>query len=245
MKKIWLKVLLVFLAIVIIDKLVMPLYISRGRETTVPDVTRMPYDKAVRALEKSGLEAKKSYNVRYLTDVKSNVVIDQLPSAGSRVKPGRNVYLVLNKREKPSFAMPDFYGRPEDEARQTLARLYMSVGDVQVRVVSNSDDDGKVLSQSVPPNAMVKAGTVVSLIIGKLQEEPAGMKRVVVPDVLGMSLDQAKATIAENGLVAGRISYEYSAILVPNTVISQKPAVNTFTSSGKEVDLTVVSADQP
>jgi serine/threonine-protein kinase len=177
--------------------------------------------------------------------VAADVVIDQIPAPGSKVKPGRKVYLVLNRKEKPSYSMPELYGRPEDEARQSLARLGMTVGDVQQRLISNPDEDGKVVSQSVPPNAMVKAGTTVSLIVGKLEEEPAGMKRVVVPEILGMSLDQARNTLAERGLSVGRIIYEYSAILVPNTVISQKPSVNTFVPSGQAIELTVVTPDQP
>jgi serine/threonine-protein kinase len=245
MKKIWLRILFVVLAILLFDKLLMPLYTSQGRQASVPDVKNMPYGKAARALGRAGLEAKRSYNVRYLGNVAADVVIDQIPAPGSKVKPGRKVYLVLNRKEKPSYSMPELYGRPEDEARQSLARLGMTVGDVQQRLISNPDEDGKVVSQSVPPNAMVKAGTTVSLIVGKLEEEPAGMKRVVVPEILGMSLDQARNTLAERGLSVGRIIYEYSAILVPNTVISQKPSVNTFVPSGQAIELTVVTPDQP
>jgi len=89
---------------------------------------------------------------------------------------------------------------------------------------------------------MVKPGTPVSVIIGKLEVAPEGLRKIAVPDVLGMSLAEAQQIMSSNGLVTGRISYEYSAILVPNTVISQKPGANAFVSPGMPVDLTVVTA---
>lgn len=245
MKSVWFRILLVLLAFVLVDKAVLPLYTSTGKGIRVPDVRNLPFDDAARKLKSSGLEARKSFNVRYLSDIGPDIVIDQVPSAGSTVKPGRNVYLVLNRQEKPSYAMPDLAGRPENDARQALARIGMIVDDVQFQAVSRSEEDGTVLSQSVPPNVKVKIGTPISLIVGRLAEEPEGMKRVVVPEVLGMSADQARSTLLQRGLAVGKITYEYSAILVPNTVISQKPAVNTFAQSGQQVEMTVVTKEQP
>lgn len=243
MKKIWLRLLLLFLALLFVDKIVLPFYTAQGRQTTVPDVKNLPYDEAVRVLKKAGLEARKSYNVKYLGNVAANVVIDQVPSSASNVKPGRNVYLVLNKLEKPSFVMPDLRSRLVAEARQALERIGLVVEDVQTRMVTNPAEDGKVLSQSVPPGVMVKTGTALSMVVGRLEQEPEGMKRIVVPDVLGMSLDQARLVIAETGLSVGKITYEYSAILVPNTVISQKPTVNTFVPAEQAIELTVVGSE--
>jgi eukaryotic-like serine/threonine-protein kinase len=244
MKKVWIQVLLLLIAFIVFDRLVLPFYTSRGRETSVPDVRNMTYDDASRVLRRNGLEAKKSYNFRYLPDVASDVVLDQVPAANSSVKPGRNVYLVLNRQEKPSYAMPELTGRPEGEARQVLARIGMIVDEVQFRAVATEEEDGRVLNQSVPPNVMVKTGTAVSIIVGKLEVEPEGMKRVVIPEVLGMSFDQAKSTLLQRGLTTGKITYEYSAILVPNTVISQKPSANSFAPAGQEIEMTVVTSER-
>ncbi|NTU94094.1 MAG: PASTA domain-containing protein [Chlorobiaceae bacterium] len=243
MKTFWFRVLFVIFAIVMFDRVILPFYTSSGREISVPDVRNMSFEDAARKLKWSGLEAKKSYNVRYLSDVGPDIVLDQLPAAMSSVKPGRNVYLVLNRQEKPSYSMPELVGRPENEARQALARIGMTVDDVQFQSVSNVEEDGRVLSQTVPANVSVKIGTGVALIVGKLSVEPEGMKRMVVPEVLGMSIEQARSVILQRGLTVGKITYEYSAMLVPNTVISQKPAVNTFLPAGQQVEMTVVTKE--
>ncbi|WP_076790407.1 PASTA domain-containing protein [Chlorobium sp. KB01] len=242
-KKVGVVILLVLGVIGIFDKLIMPFYVSQGSVRVVPDVTEMPYEDAVRKLRHAGFEAKKSYYVKYLSGIDSNVVISQMPEAGLEVKPGRNVYLVLNRRDKPTFPMPDFQGRPEFDARQAAARMELTLEGVQMSPVTNPEDDGKVLSQSVPPQTVVSSGTALSLIIGRYQESSEGLRKVVVPDVLGMSLSQASQVITEAGLNSGKIITEYSAILVPNTVISQKPAVGSYVAPGQQVELTVVTAE--
>jgi beta-lactam-binding protein with PASTA domain len=242
-KKVIVILILLFGVLVIFDKLLMPLYISHGSVSVVPDVTNLRYDDAEQKLRQAGFEARKSYYVKYLSKVDSNIVLSQMPAAGEEVKPGRNVYLVLNRRDKPTFPMPDLLGRPEFDARQAAARLELTLSEVQTSTVSNPEQDGKVLSQSVPPQTVVSAGAAISVIIGRYQEVTEGMKKVIVPDVLGMSLSQANQIITQAGLNAGKITTEYSGILVPNTVISQKPAVGTYVAPGVAVELTVVTAE--
>lgn len=241
-KKAAMIVLAVLAGFIVFDRLLMPFYISKGRTRTVPDVTRMEYEKARHELRRAGLDAKKSYHVKYLSNIDSNIVLVQTPEAGARVKPGRTVYLVVNRREKPSFQMPDLSGRPEFDVRQTLARLDMTLDSIQVSAVSSPEEDGMVISQSIPAQTMVKPGASVSIIIGKLESSPVGLQKVAVPDVLGMSLSEARRVMSSSSLSNGRVNYEHSALLVPNTVISQKPGANAFVSPGTPVDLTVATS---
>ena len=241
MKKVLILLLSIIVAIVAADKLLLPFLTESGAETSVPDVRDMNYDMAASELRKAGLNATKSYHVRYLPDVPPDRVIDQVPEAGSVVKPGRSIALVVNRRDKPSYPMPDLVGRTEAEALRELERLGMVVSGVQMQAVSDADQDGRVLSQSLPPDVVIRSGNAVSIIVGKLEQEPVGMRRVIVPDVLGMSVDQARGVIVRNGLAVGKISYEYSDLLVPDTVVSQKPSANSMVQFGQSVDLTVAS----
>lgn len=243
MKKAGMIILIFFGVVLLFDKLLMPLYISQGSVKLVPDVTNMDYESASQKLRMAGFEAIKSYHVKYLSNVDSNLVISQMPESGMEVKPGRNIYLVLNRREKPSFPMPDFVGRPEVEARQAAVRTDIVLMEVQVSTVTKPEENGKVLSQSIPAQTMVKPGTAASLIVGKYEPSALGMKKIALPDVLGMSLVQAQQIITDAGLKTGRVTTEYSSLLVPNTVISQKPAVGSYMSPEEPVELTVVTAE--
>ncbi len=243
MKKAGVIVLLLFGIVLLFDKLLMPLYISQGSVKIVPDVTNMNCDNASEKLRMAGFDAIKSYHVKYLIQVDSNVVLSQMPQAGMEVKPGRNVYLVVNRREKPTFPMPDLVGRPESDARQAAARMDIALLGVQISTVTNPEENGRVLSQSIPAQTMVKSGTSASIIVGRYEASAQGMKKIALPDVLGMSLAQAQEVITGAGLTMGKISTEYSALLVPNTVISQKPAVGSFLSPEQPVELTVVTTE--
>ena len=243
MKKAGLIVLLLFVFVVIIDKLIMPFYISQGSVKVVPDVVNMHYDEAARRLEQAGFEPIKSYHVKYLSQVDSNVVLSQMPEPGVEVKPGRSVYLVVNRREKPAFPMPDLLGRPELDARETAERMEIVLQNVQFTKVNSQEEDGKVLMQSIPAETMVKSGISASITIGRYEKQADGVATVTVPDVLGMSLAQARQVITDAGLPMGKVTTEHSTFLVPNTVISQKPAVNSVVLPGQQVEVTVVTGE--
>ncbi len=244
MKKAGLIIFLLLALFVAFDKLIMPFYISQGSVKVVPDVLNMDYEEASVRLQQAGLEAIKSYNVKYLSQIDSNLVLSQMPEAGTEVKPGRKVYLVVNKREKPGFPMPDLRGREEFDARQMAYRLEMEIQDVQSTPIATPEMDGLVVSQSIPGGAIVKSGTPFSIVIGRYQAPVEGAKTIAVPNVLGMTLAQAQRVIADAGLSMGKITTQFSALLVPNTVISQKPGVGTLVAADQPVELTVITVEE-
>lgn len=238
-KKAFLVVLLFLGIVVIFDRMVMPLYISQGSTTIVPDVTGKRFNDAADELRHAGFEAIKSYNIKYLSGIDSTLVLSQSPVAGTEVKPGRNVYLMVNRREVPAFPMPDLLGKLEFDARNAVTRLEMNILTVQNATVAEMDQDGKVLAQSIPAQAMVHPGDGVSITIGRYEAPAFEAQKTAVPDVLGMSLAQAEQVVAGAGLTLGKVIYEPSGMLVPNTVISQKPSAGTGLQPGQPVELTV------
>ncbi|NTV97844.1 MAG: PASTA domain-containing protein [Chlorobiaceae bacterium] len=223
----------------VFDRIVMPLYISQGSTRVVPDVTGKRFDDASRELKHEGFNAIKSYNIKYLSGVDSTLVLSQSPSPGTEVKPGRNIYLMVNRREVPSFPMPDLLGKLEFDARNAVTRLDMNVLSVDSAPVTDPEQDGKILAQSIPAQATVHTGDAVSITVGRYEAPAFEERRIAVPDVLGMSLSQAGQAITDSGLVPGKVTYEPSGMLVPNTVISQKPSAGTGMVSGQQVELTV------
>ncbi len=240
MKKAAFIVLLLFGFVVIFDRVIMPIYISQGSAMVVPDVLNMKFDDASERLRQAGFEAIKSYQVTYFSRIDSNVVLSQMPEAGTEVKPGRKVYLVVNKQQKPALPMPDFLGRAEFDARQMAYRMEMVIQEVQSTPVTNPEMDGRVMSQSIPANTVVQSGTAFSLVIGRYQSAVEGAKTIVVPNLLGMSLVQAQKVIANAALPAGKITTQYSTFLVPNTVISQRPGAGTLVAPDQPIELSVV-----
>ncbi len=244
MKKAGLIIFLLLGLLVVFDKLIMPWYILQGSVKVVPDVHNMNYEEASVLLRQAGFEAVKSYNVQYLSQIDSNIVLSQMPEAGEEVKTGRQVFLVVNKREKPTFPMPDLLGRAEFDARQMAYRMEMVIQDVQSTPITTPEMDGLVVSQSIPARTVVKSGTAFSLVVGRYQAPVEGAKTIAVPNVLGMSLEQAQKVIADASLPMGKITTQYSSLLVPNTVISQRPGVGTLVSADQPIELTVITREE-
>ena len=57
--------------------------------------------------------------------------------------------------------------------------------------------EGRVISQSPAPGATVNVGSDVNMTVSLGRQEP---DTVAIPDVVGMTLSQAKSTIASAGL---------------------------------------------
>jgi beta-lactam-binding protein with PASTA domain len=65
---------------------------------------------------------------------------------------------------------------------------------------------------------------------------------VTVPDVTGMTLENAELALADAGLEVGRVTEEATEDAEANTVLSQTPPANEVVAEGSRVDLVVASA---
>ena len=62
----------------------------------VPDVEKMKYSDAITLLHNQGFKVEISDSL-YRDDIKPGYVVEQNPEATAKVKPGRVVYLIINK----------------------------------------------------------------------------------------------------------------------------------------------------
>ena len=79
----------------ILDKIVMPLYVSHSQSRYLPNVVGLPFEEARNRLEVEGFSVLKG-DVKYTDQFLPGTVIDQYPKSFLRVKPGRRVRLTLS-----------------------------------------------------------------------------------------------------------------------------------------------------
>ena len=84
-----------FAFLLLLDKVVMPLYVKRGEVTVLPKVVGKPVDEALRVLTDAGYEPIK-YETQYDEKAKEGTIIRQTPEGGDETKPGRKVYLIIS-----------------------------------------------------------------------------------------------------------------------------------------------------
>jgi beta-lactam-binding protein with PASTA domain len=95
-------------------------------------------------------------------------VVSQIPGSGSKVKPGRKLYLTLNASEKPKIRMPDLKDRTKRQAIAVLETYGIEVGDFIYRPSYCTDCvlEIQIDSTIIEAGTMLTKGTMVNLVLG-------------------------------------------------------------------------------
>jgi serine/threonine-protein kinase len=210
----------------------MPWYVGEP-EVKVNNVVGMPYEQAEVVLRNAKLEPVNG-GIRYDQNYPSGTIILQRPESNTTVKRGRRVYLIVSGGQQ-MIEMPNLQLKSLRDANITLSRLDLVLG-VITEDTSDYVPNGAIISQSIPYGTKVGKGTVVNIIlsIGK----PLG--DLDVPEVVGKSLFEARRIIESSGLRVGKINYQVSIDLLPNTVVLQFPRAGEKIKEQSQIDLFVV-----
>ncbi len=225
--------LIIGLAIfLLIDNLIMPLYVQKGKTIKVPDVIGFSLEEAQKKLDESELVPKIS---EFKMDKRFEIgtVIFQNPSAGSEVKYGRGVYLTISGGEE-LILVPNLRGKSIREAIFNLERNGLKLGNITYEP-SDEFFSNTIIRQDKEPNSKVKTGAKVDIVVsqGKTSETH------LVPDVTLKTLTEAEKILRDNGFQIGKISYQLNLDVLPNTVLEQVPNAGNLMPLGYAIDLII------
>lgn len=103
-------------------------YTNHGEVVCVPDVYHKQLVDARKLIEDNDLEVI-VVDSGYDKKLPADCILDQKPAAGSKVKPGRVVYLVVNSSSSPTASLPDIIENCSyREAQAKLVALGFKVG---------------------------------------------------------------------------------------------------------------------
>ncbi len=124
--------MVVFVIVVVVATLLaLRSYTHHGQSIAVPDVTHQSMYEARRVLKGAALSVVVG-DTGYVKDLPRDCVLEQKPAAGTRVKPGHVVALIVNASSTPTLALPDII--QNCSLREAVARLRamgFKVGDTQ------------------------------------------------------------------------------------------------------------------
>jgi len=228
------KLLYFFIGIVVLliifDNFFMPWYVS-SPETSVPQAVGMQLSVAVELLEKDGFDVVIS-DTSYGLQVPVGEIFFQKPDPGAIVKEGRTVYLFVSGGVK-TITVPQLKGKSILDAKFALERLGLKLGRVE-RIPSNQPED-MIFDQQYAEGTLLKQGEFVGITISAGR----GGGSILVPDLIGKSLTEARKILADSTLTVGKINYQPSATLLPNTILDQYPSGGNLLNPGDVVDLFV------
>lgn len=230
-KKIILFIVSLFAIILLFNYVVMPLYVKHSSLVVVPDVTGKDMNEARKIIEESGLDVKQR-EIRYDATKPIGIVLDQNPPANETVKKGRRIYIVICGGEQ-LFEVPKLTGRTIRDAKFSLAQRNLLPGEI-VKKFSNQYQEDIVISQVLQPGSKVKKNTKVDLIVSNGPQ----IGSIIIPDITGKTLEEAKKILAERKLRIGRITYQPSD-KTPGTVVDQYPRKDKSAVENTPIDVFV------
>jgi hypothetical protein len=179
----------------------------------VPNVVGKQLSVATRLLEERHLRVSSSEVTN--SDVPAGQVISQSPEAGESVKEQRMVHLVVSKGAG-DITIPNLQGMSFDQAREKLKALGLSIGKISY-TSDTSKDDGVVISQGLQAGGKASKGATVDITINQTKSTT-----VEIPNVVGMTIKEAKEALGNLGLSISKISgsNEDSAVV---TAVSPAP----------------------
>ncbi|MCX4907187.1 Stk1 family PASTA domain-containing Ser/Thr kinase [Streptomyces sp. NBC_00878] len=163
-----------------------------------------------------------------------NSICAQNPKAETQVKKNDTITLTVSTGA-PKVAVPNVIDDPVDEATEKLEDDKYGFK-VETETKESSEEPGTVLEQDPTAGKEVEKGTVVTLTIAKEKEQ------VTVPDVSGLSCDDAKARMEQNDLKGTCNDVETDDQNLVGKVIATVPAANSQADPGDTVTIQIGKA---
>ena len=209
---------------------------GNAKEVKVPNLIGSSLADAEIKADNENFKLKFEYD--FSDEVEKDHVIKQSPGAETFIKdkPENRVIVVTiskGKKEK-TVELEDVVGKPYDEAKKILVDLGLEVEKVEREDEEAEGENGDVLKQSPKAGEEVNEGSTVTLYVLKKEE------RALIPNVLGLSKEDAEVKLVENGFKLGSVSKEESDKPV-GEVLKQTPKAESESPAGTYVDIVVSS----
>lgn len=200
---------------------------------SVPRVIGMTLDNARQAVTHAGLNSERAEDVRHAT-APAGTVVWQDPPAGVVVPQGSGVQLSVSQGPQ-RIAVPDVVGYEESTGRTLMeaAGLRVSVDSAQTAAPK-----GVIVNTRPPAGATLVPGARVTLVVS------VGAPTITVPDLNGLTLEEARGILEQTGLTLGTY-FRRTSSERPGTIIQQQPAPGTLSAPGAAVDVILARRGTP
>jgi serine/threonine-protein kinase len=206
------------------------------RDIKVPNVTGLAFDDAVRRLAERGLRGVKGEE-RFHAASPKGTVLEQSPAAGARDVEGAQVNLVVSIGQE-SGKVPAIVGLSKEDAQRRLESEGFELGDVTER--ASQSPAGQVIDSKPAAGSSAPIPSPVALVVS------SGPGVVLVPDVVGKTVSQAKYVLESAGLALGDVKTpEGDALNDDKAIVSeQTPGATAQVAAGQRISLVAAKPPQ-
>ena len=203
----------------------------------VPEIEKMFYDNAARAIESTGLAIEKEQGV-FSSDIPLNYIISQDPQPGSKIIKGSKVKVVVSKGQETVniTKTPNIVGLNIEEAEKIINEAGLKISET-IDEYSNSFGKGIVLSQEPLPGTEIKINANVEIKVS------SGKNILLIPNLVGYDYTYAVSQLESMGLHVS-LNKEPDISFTPGNVIRITPAAGTEVSEGDMVNIFIATTEQ-
>lgn len=205
--------------------------VDQGEQVAMIAVTGKTLDEAKKALIEIGLTPEIQYEV---TDAyEEGIVIKASVEVGEMVPLNTNIVLTVAEGSN-GVVVPTVTGKSKSEATALLekAGFVVNVTESYDSAVQN----GYVISQSPEAETTAPAGSSITIRVSQGAEDT----KVRVPDVVGLTEEDAIVSLTESGLTAGSITQvHHEDAALTDKICYQSYSVGSYVEKGTLIDLKV------
>jgi beta-lactam-binding protein with PASTA domain len=177
-------------------------FTHHGTYLKIPDIKGRNIDEATKLLEQQGFEVVVQDSVYYDT-IQKLTVVKQFPEPDASVKVNRTVYLTVNRAIPPIIEMPNLVGMSFRNADIEMRARGLKLGDTSYKpdIAKNAVLDQLFKGADIKPGTKIEMGSTISLVLGA----GLGNEDMAVPDLFGMTYEEAKTYLEANGIMLGSV----------------------------------------
>jgi eukaryotic-like serine/threonine-protein kinase len=207
--RLFLKHLLIALAIFVFlfsfTFLFLKLFTHHNRGLPLPDLYGMTPEQVEEVVTKKKLRFEIIDSV-YQQEAKKGTVIDQIPSAGFKVKKGRRILLIMNATQPEKVAMPSVVGVSLRQAKAILETNGLQVGKLSYvpDIAINNVLRQRYANKDIENGTQILKGSSIDLVLGNGYSS----QYVTPPKLKGLNYRSAKAVLLQSFLNTGAVIYD-------------------------------------
>ena len=223
-----------------IRRLTVPPELLRQTLVAVPRLEGRTYNQQEleQILERTGLAMGNTLPV--INNERIGIIISQTPAAGQRVQRGTPVNItygiqggvVTPNQPNENVSVPDYVGMTLQRATGRMPNDRLQPG--SIKETPSDAPAGIVVDQFPEAGMIVDPGTRIDFAVSS---GPQSVTQIAVPNLLGLTLEQAANVLRESKLFAGQLREEISDAR-PGVVMSQSPRAGTLVPLESAVDIT-------
>ncbi len=183
------------------------IYTHHGEAYEVPDFSGLTESQFKELIKQKEFR----YNIIdsvHFDDILPGAVVEQIPKAGAKVKKNRTIHFTINALMPEQVQVPNLVDYSLRNAKVILESYGLITGELiyvpseYTNLVLGQHFEGKAIS----PGTSVQKGSVIDLLIG----QGLSNKKTNIPNLSGLSIDEAKYLCQSASLNIGASMYDES-----------------------------------